>query len=80
MNFTNGPFIGFLHPAKMTLDERMDELTSIFATAFLRLRTRMAFPESQGKTAGSAQNKAAQSSLELGAKPRLCGSRKGKIL
>lgn len=70
---------GFLHPAEMTLDERMDELTSIFATAFLRLRAEMAFPESQGKTAGSAQNKAAESSLELGMNPRLCGSQKERI-
>ena len=82
MTSTTGPIIGFLHPSDMTPDERMDELAAIFAAGFLHLRAGMAFPESQGQSTAAVQDKAAEtaeSSLEPGANPRLCGSQKERI-
>ena len=77
-----GPIIGFLHPSEMTPEERMDELAAIFAAGFLHLRAGMAFPESQGETAGAAADKVfagTESSLEPVSETRLCGSQKERI-
>lgn len=66
----------------MTPEERMDELAAIFAAGFLHLRAGMAFPEAQAQPADAARDKAAkttESSLELDANPRLCGSQKERI-
>lgn len=74
--------IGCLHPSDMTPEERMDELAAIFAAGFLHLRAGMAFPDSQGQPAGAVRDKdaeTAESSLEPGANPRLCGSQKERI-
>ncbi len=71
-----GPVIGFLHPAEMTPEERTDELAAILAAGFLHLRAGMAFPESQGETAGAATDKfraGAESHLEPVSETRMCG-------
>ena len=82
MNSTTGPIIGFLDPSEMTPEERLDELAAILAAGFLHLRAGMVFPEAQAQPADAVQDKdepGGESSLELGANPRLCGSQKERI-
>jgi len=51
MDPTRRPIIGLLHPSEMTPEERLDELASILAAGFLRLKAGMQPPENQAQIA-----------------------------